>query len=71
MRIVSRASALEFGRAIIMGVRKLKTGRTKLGLALEQSARDILAHLKGDSKRPTRRIVLPDEVDVRRLRSEA
>jgi putative transcriptional regulator len=57
-----------------MGVRKLNTGakrRTKLGLALEQSAKEILAHVKGDARRPTRRIVLPDEINVKRLRTEA
>ena len=56
-----------------MGVRKLETGtngRTKLGMALEQSAKEILAHVKGDVRLPTRRIVLPDEVDVKRLRTK-
>jgi hypothetical protein len=51
-----------------MGVRTAKTGtkdRTKLGIELERSAREILAHVKGDVKLPTRRIVLPDEVDVK------
>ena len=38
--------------------------RTKLGIELEESAREILAHLKGESKLPMRRIVLPDDVDV-------
>jgi putative transcriptional regulator len=51
-----------------MSVRK---PRTKLGLELEASAREILAHAKGDVKLPTRRIVLPDEVDVRRIRTKA
>ena len=57
-----------------MGVRNLNIGakrRTKLGLALEQSAKEILAHVKGDARRPARRIVLPDEVNVKRLRTEA
>jgi len=57
-----------------MSVRKVKTGgkkRTKLGLALEESAKEILAHLKGEKILPTRRIVLPDEVDVMRIRKEA
>jgi putative transcriptional regulator len=57
-----------------MGVRKLNTGakkRTKLGLTLEQSAKEILAHVKGETKLPTRRIVLPDEVDVKRIRIKA
>jgi hypothetical protein len=57
-----------------MGVRNLKTGsarRTKLGLALEQGAKDILAHVKGEARLPARRIVLPDEVDVKRVRTKA
>ena len=57
-----------------MGVRHRKTAakrRTKLGLALEESAKLILAHVKGETNLPTRRIVLPEEVDVRRIRSEA
>jgi putative transcriptional regulator len=45
--------------------------RTKLGIALEQSAKEILAHVKGDSRLSTRRIVLPDEVDVKRIRTKA
>ena len=57
-----------------MGVRNSNTGiirRTKLGMALEQSAKEILAHMKGDARLPTRRIVLPDEVDVKRIRNKA
>ena len=57
-----------------MSVRNLRTGigrRTGLGIALEQSAKEILAHMKGDAKLPTRRIVLPDEVDVKRIRIKA
>lgn len=57
-----------------MGVRKLNSGgsrRTQFGLALEQSAKEILAHVKGDARLATRRIVLPDEVDVKRIRSRA
>jgi putative transcriptional regulator len=42
--------------------------RSEFGLALEGSARQILAHVRGRKKLPTRRIVLPDEVDVRRIR---
>ncbi len=45
--------------------------RTKLGLALERSAKEILAHVKGEARLPTRRIVLPDEVDVKRIRLRA
>ena len=40
--------------------------RTKFGLELERSAEEILAHVKGDAKLPTRRIVLPDKADVKR-----
>jgi len=57
-----------------MGVRNLNAGtkrRTKLGIALEQSAREILAHVKGEARLPTRRIVLPDEVDVKLIRTRA
>lgn len=46
-------------------------GRTKLGMALEQSAKEILAHVNGDARLPTRHIVLPDEVDVKRIRRAA
>jgi len=61
------------GRAIVMGVRRLNTGtkRTKFGMALEQSAKEILAHVKGDARLPARRVVLPDEVDVKRVRTKA
>ena len=57
-----------------MGVRNSNTKtkrRSKLGLELEQSAKEILAHVRGDAKLPTRRIVLPDEVDVKRIRTKA
>ncbi|MGB7763215.1 MAG: helix-turn-helix domain-containing protein [Bryobacteraceae bacterium] len=57
-----------------MSVRNLNTGtdrRTKLGMALEQSAKEILAHVKGDAKLPTRRVVLPEDVDVKRIRNQA
>ncbi len=45
--------------------------RTKLGISLEQSAKEILAHVKGNLSLPTRRIILPDEVDVKRIRTKA
>jgi len=45
--------------------------RTRFGLALERNAKEILAHVKGEVKLPTRRIVLPGEVDVRRIRTKA
>jgi len=57
-----------------MGVSKSNHGtrtRTRLGLALEESAKEILAHVRGEIKLPSRRIVLPDEVDVRRIRTKA
>jgi putative transcriptional regulator len=57
-----------------MSVRNLNTrakGRTRLGLAMEESAKEILAQVKGETRLPTRRIVLPDEVDVKRIRSKA
>ena len=57
-----------------MGVRNLNLvskRRTKLGMALEQSAGEILAHVKGDAKLPTRRVVLPDEINVKLIRTRA
>jgi putative transcriptional regulator len=45
--------------------------RTSLGLTLEASAKEILAHLKGEKTLPTRRIVLPEDVDVRLVRKRA
>jgi len=57
-----------------MSTSKRKVGiekRTRLGLALEESAKEILAHVKGEKTLPTRRVVLPDEVDVKRIRKRA
>jgi putative transcriptional regulator len=57
-----------------MSVRNLNTKakkRTKLGLTLEQGAKEILAHMKGEVRLPTRRIVLPGEIDVKRIRIKA
>ncbi len=42
--------------------------RTDLGVALEECAKEILAHVKGEKRRPTRRVVPPGEVDVKRIR---
>ena len=56
-----------------MGVR-MNTGtkgRTGFGITLKQSAKEILAHVKGDMRLPTRRFVLPDQVDVKRIRAKA
>ena len=51
--------------------RKAPAGkRTKLGMELEESAKEILAHVRGEVKLSTRRIVLPDDVDVRRVRRQ-
>jgi putative transcriptional regulator len=57
-----------------MSVLKRKSGikkRTRLGLALEQSAKEIPAHVKGGKTLPTRRVVLPGEVDVMSIRKAA
>lgn len=49
---------------------QLPKRRTALGLSLERSAKEIVAHLKGEISLPTRRIVLPDEVNVKSIRSK-
>jgi len=57
-----------------MGTRSFNPGtgrRTKLGIALEQSAREILAHIKGDARQPSRCVVLPDDVDAKAIRTKA
>ena len=46
---------------------RLPKRRTALGLSLERSAKEIVAHLKGEISLPTRRIVLPDEVNVKSI----
>jgi putative transcriptional regulator len=59
---------------MMVAVSNSRTGakqRTKFGLALEQNAEEILAHVKGQIKLPTRRIVAPGEVDVKRIRIDA
>jgi putative transcriptional regulator len=54
------------------GKRKAPIGkRTTLGIELEESGKEILAHLKGEVSLPTRRVVLPGEVDVKRIRNKA
>lgn len=45
--------------------------RTKLGLELEQAAREILAHVKGERAFPSRKIALPNQVDVKVIREAA
>ena len=45
--------------------------RTPLGRILESGAKQILAHMRGEIDLPMRRVVLPDEVDVRRIRTDA
>jgi len=57
-----------------MRVLKVKAGmkkRTKLGLELEESAKEILSHIKGEKKLVTRRVALPIDMDVMRIREEA
>lgn len=46
------------------------TQRTQPGLELEASAKQILAHIRGETELFTRRIVVPDDVDVRRVRHQ-
>ena len=60
-----------YQKAIMM--LNLKIGahrRTNFGLALEQSAKEILAHGEGEARLPTRPILLPDDVYVKRLRTQ-
>jgi putative transcriptional regulator len=40
-------------------------------LHLSRAPTNLLADVKDDAKRPARRIALPDEVNVKRLRTEA
>ena len=57
-----------------MGVRKSEKNRakrTELGRELEESAREILAHVRGEVRMLARRVVLPDEVDVKLIRTKA
>jgi hypothetical protein len=51
----------------VHNLNKDRKGRTKLGIALEQCAKEILAHVRGEAKLPTRRIVLPDKDVVAHL----
>ena len=55
----------------LLETRARTSKRTRFGLELERSAKEILAHVRGEKILPTRRIVLPDEVDVRRIREGA
>src|SRR6266699_1474093 len=45
--------------------------RTRFGIELEKSGKEILAHMRGEATLHVRRIVLPDEVDVKRIRKQA
>ncbi len=51
--------------------KKLSARQTRLGIQLEQAARDILAHVKGEKTFPTRQVMLPDEVNVKQIRESA
>lgn len=44
--------------------------RTELGLDLEESGEEILAHLRGEVYLPLKRVVLPDEIDVESIRGK-
>ena len=44
--------------------------RTELGLDLEESGKEILAHLRGEVYLPLKRVVLPDEIDAKRIRGK-
>ena len=50
---------------------KQNTKRTPLGIELEQAALDILAHVKGEKTFPSRKLILPGPVDVRKIRESA
>ena len=50
---------------------KKKPSRTKLGVELEQAAKEILAHVRGDVKLPIRRVAVPNAIDVREIRGQA
>lgn len=50
---------------------KKSAKRTPLGLELEQAAKEILAHARGQKVLPVRRLVLPNQVDIKRIRQEA
>jgi hypothetical protein len=52
-----------------MSARKLKK-RTKFGLALAGTAKEILAHANGVKTLAIRRVLLPDEMDVMRIRED-
>ena len=45
--------------------------RTELGLELEQAARDILAHVNGEKHFPSRKVSVPNPVDVKEIRESA
>ena len=51
--------------------KKTAERRTNLGVHLEQAARDILAHVRGERRFPSRRVILPDEGDVKQIRESA
>jgi putative transcriptional regulator len=52
-------------------INKGTKSRTKLGLDLEQRAKEILARVKGEVQLSTRRIELRDQIDVKRIRAKA
>lgn len=57
-----------------MGVRRLNAGtrrRTELGIDLEQSAKEVLAYVKWEAKLLAWSVMLPGQVDVKRIRTNA
>lgn len=52
------------------GKTKKPAKRTAFGLELERAAQEILDHVQGKITLPVRRFVLPDDVDVKRIRAE-
>ena len=65
-RVHKRKTAI--GKRVVRGRPAGK--RTRFGRELEKSGKEILAHIRGETKLPVRRVVLPDEVDVRRVRNQ-
>jgi putative transcriptional regulator len=43
----------------------------RVAAQIKKGAKEILAHVKGETKLPVRRVVLPGEVDVKLIRSRA
>ena len=46
------------------------SSRSAVGRQLETGLKEMLAHVRGEKSLPVRRIVLPEEVDVARIRAD-